>query len=243
MRHLKWLLMTMVFFLAFSQSAQASPVINEFSASTVGTDLEFIELFGAHNTNYGAYSILEIEGDAGSAAGVIDEVITVGTTNALGYWLASLASNSLENGTMSLLLVLNFTGAFGDDLDTNNDGIFDVTPWNSIVDSIALHDGGAGDLTYGVPVLGPYYDGLPFAPGGASRIPNGIDTDTAFDWVRNDFDLAGISGYTGTLVQGEAFNTPGAVNTPHTSVPEPTSMLLLGLGLMGLAGMRRKMQK
>ena len=240
MRHLKWLLMTMVFFLVFSQSAQASLVINEFSASTVGTDFEFIELFGAPSTNYGAYSILEIEGDVGSAAGVIDEVIAVGTTNALGYWLASLSANSLENGTISLLLVLNFTGALNNDLDTNNDGSFDVAPWDSIVDSIAVNDGGAVDLTYGVPVLGVFYDGLPFAPGGASRIPNGIDTDTASDWMRNDFDLAGIPGYVGTLGPGEAFNTPGAVNKPHASVPEPTTMLLFSLGLVGLAGVRRK---
>ena len=48
------------------------------------------------------------------------------------------------------------------------------------------------------------YDGLTFAPGGASRIPDGTDTDTAADWVRNDFDLAGIPGFAGTLVGGEA---------------------------------------
>ncbi|HEY5701447.1 MAG TPA: ExeM/NucH family extracellular endonuclease, partial [Gammaproteobacteria bacterium] len=67
--------------------------------------------------------------------------------------------------------------------------------------------------TYGVPALGPNYDGVSsFAPGGASRIPDGFDTDSATDWVRNDFDLAGIPGFTGTPVVGEAYNTPGAMN-------------------------------
>ena len=58
---------------------------------------------------------------------------------------------------------------------------------------MAVDDGGADDRTYGLPVLGPNFDGLnPSEPGGASRIPNGGDTDTADDWMRNDFDLAGI---------------------------------------------------
>ena len=107
-------------------------------------------------------------------------------------------------------LFANFTGALNNDLDTNNDGVFDVTPWTALVDTVAVNDGGAGDITYGAPALGVAYDGLPFAPGGASRIPDGTDTDTAADWVRNDFDLAGIT--TGTPTYGEAYNTPGALN-------------------------------
>ena len=34
------------------------------------------------------------------------------------------------------------------DIDTNNDGTFDTTPWTSIVDGVAVNDGGAGDVTY-----------------------------------------------------------------------------------------------
>ncbi len=195
-----------------------SPKINEFSASTTGTDVEFVEIFAIPNTDYSHLTILEIEGDSGTSAGTIDEVIPVGTTDASGFWLASLAANALENGTITLLLVEDFTGSAGNDLDTDNDGVFDSTPWTQILDAVAVHDGGASDLMYGVPVLGVSYDGLPFAPGGASRIPDGADTDTAADWVRNDFDLAGITGYTGSPVFGEAFNTPGAVNA---AVPRP----------------------
>ncbi len=196
------------------------PKINEFSASTTGTDVEYVEIFGAANTDYSDYTVLEIEGD-GSGSGVVDEVIGLGTTDAGGFYFVNLPANALENGSLTLLLVKNFTGALNTDLDTNNDGVFDLTLWDAIVDAVAVNDGTAGDLFYGVPALGPNYDGLSsFAPGGASRIPDGFDTDAASDWVRNDFDLAGIPGFPGTIVLGEAYNTPGAPNEIFVPPPE-----------------------
>ncbi len=197
-----------------------SPRINEFSASTTGTDVEYVEFFGTAATDYSAYKLLEIGGDVGTSVGTVDEVIALGTTDANGLILVNLPANALENGSLSLLLVKNFSGALADDLDTNDDGVFDATPWDAIVDSVAVNDGGAGDITYGTPALGVAYDGLSFAPGGASRIPDGFDTDAATDWVRNDFDLAGIPTYTGTLVLGEAYNTPGALNAVFVPPPE-----------------------
>ncbi|MBN1249325.1 MAG: hypothetical protein JXC32_16820, partial [Anaerolineae bacterium] len=99
----------------------ATPVvINEFSASTTGTDVEYVEIFGDPGTDYAAYTILEIEGDSGTSLGFIDEVIAVGTTDAAGFFLASLPANALENGTITLLLIEGFTGALGNDLDTND---------------------------------------------------------------------------------------------------------------------------
>jgi predicted extracellular nuclease len=197
------------------------PKINEFSASTAGTDVEYVEFYGTPNTDYSAYTLLEIEGDGGTTAiGTVDEVLSLGTTDANGFYLANLPANALENGTLSLLLVKTFTGALRADLDTDNNGAFDVTPWASIVDAVAVHDGGGTDATYGLPVLGVSYDGAPFAPGGASRIPDGVDTDTAADWVRNDFDLAGIPTYAGTIVLGEAYNTPGKANQVYVLPPE-----------------------
>ncbi|MDO9086289.1 MAG: ExeM/NucH family extracellular endonuclease [Anaerolineaceae bacterium] len=197
------------------------PKINEFSASTAGTDVEYVEIYGSPNTDYSAYTMLEIEGDSGTTVGTIDEVIAVGTTDTNGFFLVNLPANALENGTITLLLVKNFTGALNADLDTDNNGVFDSTPWDAIVDSVAVNDGGAGDITYGSPTLIVGYDGLAFAPGGASRIPDGYDTDAASDWVRNDFDLAGIPGFAGTLVVGEAYNTPGSPNMFYVAPPPP----------------------
>ncbi|NLG99970.1 MAG: ExeM/NucH family extracellular endonuclease [Chloroflexi bacterium] len=198
----------------------SGPVLNEFSASTTGDDVEYVEIYGEPLTDYSAFTILEIEGDD-PAPGVIDEVIPLGVTDENGIYNVDLPTNALENGTISLLLVSNFTGALGDDLDTNNDGIFDITPWDKLVDAVAVSDGGANDRTYGGTVLGPNYDGLSsFTPGGASRYPDGADSDAASDWVRNDFDLAGIPGFPGTIQQGEAYNTPGAPNQIYTAPPE-----------------------
>ena len=202
------------------------PVINEFSASTTGTDVEYVELLVEPGTDVSSYRVLEIEGDVTTttgtptptAPGVVDEVISFGAPDADGRVLANLLANALENNTISLLLVTGFTGALGNDLDANDDGVLELPAGVTIVDAIAVNDGTAGDVTYGGVSLGVAYDGLLFAPGGASRIPDGTDTDTTADWKRNDFDLAGIPGNTGTLAAGEALNTPGAENT--TEAPE-----------------------
>ncbi|MRG59063.1 ExeM/NucH family extracellular endonuclease [Agromyces sp. CFH 90414] len=201
-----------------------SPVINEFSASTTGDDEEYLEVFGDPNADLSGYAVLEVEGDTAptSPVGLVDGVFPLGTTDEDGRYLVDLANGDLENGTVSLLLVSGFTGAAGDDLDVENDGVLDAGLAFEVVDAVAVTDGGAGDAAYGGVVLGVSYDGLPFAPGGASRIPDGTDTDAPADWVRNDFDLAGIPGRPGTLVDGEAVNTPGAENTTELVVePEP----------------------
>ncbi|QIG39017.1 ExeM/NucH family extracellular endonuclease [Microbacterium sp. 4R-513] len=197
-------------------SAAAPVVINEFSASTAGTDVEYVELLTAPGTDLSGYRVLEIEGDA-PTFGVVDGVFAPGAPDASGRVLLSLPANELENGTLSLLLVTGTIPAANADIDANDDGVIDAAGL-TVVDAVAVNDGGASDRTYGGVTLGVAYDGQAFAPGGASRIPDGTDTDAPADWVRNDFDLAGIPGFSGTPVFGEAVNTPGALNA---TVPKP----------------------
>jgi uncharacterized protein len=202
----------------------AEPVINEFVANHVGTDTnEYIEIKGSPSTDYSAYRLIQIEGDAsGTATGTVDSVHVIGTTNATGHWVTPFLGNVLENGTMTLLLVKDFTGGVGNDLDTNDDGTLDVMPWSALADSVAVSDGGAGDRTYSTTVLLPSGGNT---PGGASRIPDGTDTNTVTDWTTNDFDLAGIPGFPGTPEEGEAFNTPGAPNALVEVEPPPPGVV------------------
>ncbi len=199
---------------------EPSGVINEFVASHSGTDdHEYVEVKGLPNTDLSRLTVLELEGD-GAGAGAVDGAWTVGTTDASGYWTTGFLTSELENGSMTLLLVRDFRGTVGDDLDTDDDGTLDATPWSALVDDVAVVDGGASDRGYSTTVLAASYDGLSsFPPGGASRLPDGVDTDTTADWMRNDFDLAGIATFSGTPVLGEALNTPGATNEAY--VPDP----------------------
>lgn len=87
--------------------------------------------------------------------------------------------------------------------------------------------GGTGDLNYFSLVLNPDFDGGSFTAGGASRLPNGVNTGSVADWARNDYDGLGLPGFTGTADPGEALNTPGTTNAP---VPEPATMLALAAG-------------
>ena len=192
-----------------------SVIINEWVANHTGSDTdEFIEVFGTANADLSQLTLLAIEGDGG-AAGTIDEVISLASqsTDANGYYAAFL-SEALENGSQTFLLVSGFTGSAGDDIDTDNDGILDVTPWSSILDDVAVSDDDAGDLYYSTSVIFPGQDGGTFSYGGASRIPNGVDTDSAADWRRNNFAGDGLPSFGDTFATapGEAVNTPGAEN-------------------------------
>ncbi len=64
-----------------------------------------------------------------------------------------------------------------------------------------------------------------------------MDTEANTDWIRNDFDLAGIPGFPGTIILGEAYNTPGAPNAiyvpplKHAEIPSHLSTRCRAVGL------------
>lgn len=207
-------IIVLVFLLQGVHPAHAvDPVVNEFLVDHIGSDThEFIEVFGDPNVSYPLLTVLEIEGDIESNPGTIDGIFPVGATDGGGFWTTGFLANELENGTITLLLVEDFFGSIGDDLDLDDDGVFDVIPFQRVVDDVAVTDDGVGDQAYSLIVLAAGFDGDPYQPGGASRIPNGQDTNTMGDWLRNDFSGAGLPGFSGTPELGEALNTPGSEN-------------------------------
>ena len=186
--------------------AAQSPVINEFVFNHTSTDTnEFVEILGDPLTDYSNLWLLNVEGDTSSSnLGKVVQAYQLGETNDEGFWTVQ-ASNALQNGTQTLLLVDGFSGSVGSDINTPE-------LYTTIVDSIAVSDGGSNDVTFSPVVLSPGLDGNSFTFGGASRSVDGQDTDTASDFVRNDYDGDGILPGAPSATNGEAVNTPNAPN-------------------------------
>ena len=196
----------------------ASPgdvVISEVRIDQTSTDNdEYFELYGTAGTSLDGLTYLVIgDGDAGS--GVIEAVVDLSgqAIPASGYYVAAestftlgtadlTASLNFENSdNVTHLLVSGFSGANDDDLDTDDDGVLDVTPWTEVLDLIALveeeNPPSATEYHYGPPSVGP--DGS-YVPGHAYLCEGG--------WVVGEFDIAA----------GD--DTPGAANDCVVPLPD-----------------------
>ncbi|MBP2831129.1 T9SS type A sorting domain-containing protein [Aquimarina sp. U1-2] len=204
------------------------PLINEFVLNHTGADTnEFIEVLAASEADLSEYWLLEIDGDS-NAAGTIDQAIQLGTADTNGYYTTPFANNSYENGTLSLLLVKNFTGTLDQDLDTDDNGVFERTPWEELLDDVGVNDADTADINYAEVTLLSSFDGIPFTVGGASRFPNGKDTDATTDWIRNDFNGSGLPSFPDvTADPGEAVNTPNQKNQVANDGGSPVTSLLI----------------
>ncbi|TFL15992.1 ExeM/NucH family extracellular endonuclease [Jannaschia formosa] len=169
----------------------ATVTLNELAVSTTGTDWEFAELFGVAGTSLDGYALLQLDGDgeirsildfSGLALGSNGFALTASDQAQATFGVEpdlTFANDTFTNTASTFLLVDGFTGAARfDDLDTDDDGVLDVTPFASVVDSVALVDGGT-PLLYSGNVVGP--DGS-FLPAGAARTEDGGGTFTATDF-------------------------------------------------------------
>lgn len=209
-------------------------VINEIRIDQSGTDnSEYFELAGSAGESLNGLSYLVIGDSSTDSFGIVESV-----THLSGYSIATdgfflAAESSFELGhTVDLVTTLNFensdnvthllvsgfSGALGDNLDTNNDGVLDISPWQSILDSIALVETfGTGDGVYS-----------------STQVSAG-NGNVAAHVFRNP-DSRG-PWQIGTLDTAE--DTAGRANV---TVPEAPSIALLGIGLLALGVGRARMK-
>lgn len=214
-----WLALLLVGLMVLPVTAQTS--INEIRIDQPDTDDdEYVELYRAGGGSLAGHHYLVLGDDAVGSSGVIEVAIDLSlqTIPVDGFFLIGEGTLTLavpdlvtdlnfENSdNVTHMLVTGFTGTEGEDLDTNDDGTLDVTPWMSVVDSIALVEvpnppSAAGDeWTYG-PTIGP--DGT-FVPGHVYRNPDGNGS-----WNIGQFAIPGGADTPGS--SNSVFPPPDAV--------------------------------
>jgi len=183
-------------------SCGAALAMNEIRIDQPSTDNdEFFELYGTPGASLDGLTYVVI-GDGAGGSGTVEEAValTGQVMPGTGFFVAAEATFTLgvadltttlnfENSdNVTHLLVAGFTGAVGDDLDTNDDCVLDVTPWTGVTDAVALieepNPPAATECEYatdlGFPTVGP--DGS-FVPGLVGRDPDGVGP-----WVIGPFD-------------------------------------------------------
>jgi predicted extracellular nuclease len=209
------MLMTVIFGASIVQAQ--TTLINEIRIDQTSTDNdEYFELVGVPGASLDGLTYLVI-GDGSSGSGVIEAVVNLSGETipaASSYFVAAESTFTLSTAdlTTSLnfensdnvthLLVSGFTGVNGADLDTDDDGVLDITPWSTLVDCVALIEkAGSGDQTYCSTTVGPE-DGL-YVPGHVFWCDDG--------WHIGPFDPIG----------GD--DTPGTANPCGTDDPPTVS--------------------
>ncbi len=200
-----------------------APSLNEIRLDQPSSDNdEYFELLGVPGTDLSPYTFIVL-GDGTVASGVIESVVdlTGQQIQANGTFLAGESSMTIatpdlvttlnfeNNDNVTYLLVEGFSGAGGDDLDTDDDGVLDVTPWTSVVSGVALieegNPPGGTEFHYGTDL------GLPILGPSGGFVPAHSFVDATGTWQIGDFDLAAGTDSPGALNLGQVAPTaPGA---------------------------------
>lgn len=258
-------------------------LINHSSSLTAADqDREFLEFrstTGGVEAMTGL-TFIYIEGDGGNA-GIIDfaldlspfstgtnglVVFTDGLTdwdpaadpatpiNAVEFTNDDGGGDDLENGSATFAIVSGFTGAGGDDLDTDNDGALDVSPWTEVVSVVGWTEAststetayaaalGGTQFTGNVGVFDP--DAYVLAPDGEFVFDSFTTDDDTLDNGPWQVGTTGSRALDGSDSVVTSFNpaftlTPGSANSVAFT-PEPGSLLLAGISAIGFATRRSR---
>ena len=180
-------------------------VINEvlINAPGGGDDgQEFVELRGNPGESVDSVWILVLDNNGGGIGTVENAIdltasLTVGSNGLLLVRdaVATLSpapasattlqvsdfAPDIDNDSISLLIVTEFTGLVDDDLDTDDDGTLETTPWTDVLDAIFVDDGdsepaiavGLGGVTTGPQSFTP--DVIHLDPLGSTLVIGDVD--------------------------------------------------------------------
>lgn len=217
-------------------------VINELRTDNIGTDTEeYVEIYGATP----GYSLTRVSlivlGDFGAndLTGTVERVYSLAGNTATGKYFVignqnmtgatpdlAPGTNIFENNdSLTFMLVSDFTGTLNDDLDADNDGTLDSTPWGTIIDAVSIVEPGSAPDSVGF----GYAEGLGFTniagefltPVHVFRNPDGTG-----GWVE------GPLGAEGEI----ALDTPGAENSDAIKPPVTVDPEILILTVNGATG-------
>ena len=205
-------------------------VINEVRIDQPSTDNdEYVELAGPAGASLDGMTYIVI-GDGAGASGVIEFVLplTGQTIPGDGFWLGGGGDDgdnvvlgvtvdfqfdpNFENSEhVTHMLVTGFTGADGDDLDTDDNGTLEITPWGSVVDAIGFADDTNPDFVYGIQ-LG--FTDLP--ANGTFPYAQGFRDGATGEWQGGAFDPVGGPDTPGAQNFVVVANEPGTVERSLT---------------------------
>lgn len=182
-------------------------LLSEIRTDSPGTDLEeYFELSGSGSLEGVWYVVL---GDFGftDPSGVVEMALDLSGRGFGPSGLFVAAEGTFTLGTANLIanmhfenddnvthmLVREFTGSLGQDLDVNNDGVLEFTPWSSVLDAVGFVD----DLDF--LIAGHIYANVSVGPGLLGAPAHLIKCPASGNW---------LAGHKDALV----VDTPGAAN-------------------------------
>ncbi len=183
-------------------------VVEAWSLDGLGTGANGLLLLG---DGYGTEPLPWTEGNAPAAATRLADPVGLDPDD---------IGQDGDNGALSVLLVQNFVGAVGDDLDlvggaaNAGDGSFDLQPWTQIVDAVAMKLWNTAPSVPPARAEGVVYGGVDltqtgYTPDAVARLHGRTGLRTAVDWAGGDltatlaFDVQRFpAGFAGALSPG-----------------------------------------